>query len=402
MQLRRARTFNPIVTVEDSIRRRIRTPSGEVQVIRRSDGTTETLYLTTDHLGSTEAVLNAAGTVLARTSFAAWGARRGSNWQGVPSQPEWQAIADTTRRGYTGHEHLDNVLLVHMNGRVYDPAIGRFISADPFVDGVEGSQGWNRYGYVHNQPLSNTDPTGYQFVRGSSLNWRVAWINRDRDVEQGNAASDGAAANDAGQELEQIVVNGTRLDWNLQSRMTPLDWNAMLRGLSASFGAGGGAGGGGAGGRGTAKEPGQEEPQGEQPEPPCSEFWGAVRDATGGESNQAWHNDVADNFVDTTDNGASGLLSTGLSVAGASTTARSWGGITFMQLGQQAWNSRYGAIQTPGLIGARSVPSAYVTAGASWVVNAVLIKGAYNSGVLAGSLIRTGVNRAADGMCTPQ
>lgn len=143
-------------------------------------------------------------------------------------------------------------------------------------------------------------------------------------------------------------------------------------------------------------------PQSEPPEPPCNAFWGAVQDTTGGESNQAWHNDVADNFVDTTDNGASELLSTGLSLAGASYTARSWGGITFMQLGQQAWNSRYGTIRTPGLIGARSVPSAYVTAGASWVVNAVLIKGMYNSGVLAGSLIRTGVNRAADGMCTRQ
>ena len=139
----------------------IPTPSGQVQVIRRSDGTSETLYLTTDHLGSTEAVLNTAGTVLARTSFAAWGARRGSNWQGVPSQPEWQAIADTTRRGYTGHEHLDNVMLVHMNGRVYDAAIGRFLSADPFVDGAEGSQGWNRYGYVKNMPLAFTDPSGF-------------------------------------------------------------------------------------------------------------------------------------------------------------------------------------------------------------------------------------------------
>jgi len=50
---------------------------------------------------------------------------------------------------------------VHMNGRVYDPVVGRFLSADPFVDGVTDSQGYNRYSYVGNNPLGATDPTGF-------------------------------------------------------------------------------------------------------------------------------------------------------------------------------------------------------------------------------------------------
>src|SRR5690606_6813222 len=107
---------------------------GQVQHLRRSDGTSETLYLPGEHLGSVDAVLDAGGAVLARPSFTAWGARRSSSWSGSPSSGEWQAIANTSRRGYTGHEQLDNVMLVHMNGRVYDPAIGRFLSADPFID----------------------------------------------------------------------------------------------------------------------------------------------------------------------------------------------------------------------------------------------------------------------------
>jgi RHS repeat-associated protein len=139
----------------------IATPSGQVQVIRRSDGTNEVLYVATDHLGSTDAVVNAAATVASRESFSVFGARRSSTWQGAPSSTEWQAIIDTSRRGFTGHEHLDNVSLIHMNGRVYDPALGRFTSADPLIDGVFNSQGWNRYAYVHNRPLSATDPTGY-------------------------------------------------------------------------------------------------------------------------------------------------------------------------------------------------------------------------------------------------
>ena len=105
---------------------------------------------------------DASATVLARESFGAWGARRAANWQGSPSPGEWQQIANTTRRGYTGHEQLDNVLLVHMNGRVYDPAIGRFMSADPYGIDEWKSQSWNRYAYVQNRPLLFTDPTGFK------------------------------------------------------------------------------------------------------------------------------------------------------------------------------------------------------------------------------------------------
>ena len=45
---------------------RIAVPSGEVQVVRRSDGTNDVFYITTDHLGSTDTVTDASATVLAR------------------------------------------------------------------------------------------------------------------------------------------------------------------------------------------------------------------------------------------------------------------------------------------------------------------------------------------------
>ncbi|MCM2312380.1 MAG: hypothetical protein NDI84_13355, partial [Steroidobacteraceae bacterium] len=63
--------------------------------------------------------------------------------------------------GYTGHEMLDNVALIHMNGRVLDPVLGRFLSADPYIDGPLSTQGWNRYAYVHGRVMSATDPSGY-------------------------------------------------------------------------------------------------------------------------------------------------------------------------------------------------------------------------------------------------
>jgi len=56
---------------------------------------------------------------------------------------------------------LDHVGLVHMNGRIYDPTLGRFLSADPFIQFPDNLQSYNRYSYVMNRPLSLTDPSGY-------------------------------------------------------------------------------------------------------------------------------------------------------------------------------------------------------------------------------------------------
>ena len=50
-----------------------------------------------------------------------------------------------------------------MNGRIYDPTLGRFLQADPHIQAPENSQSFNRYSYVLNNPLSYTDPSGYFF-----------------------------------------------------------------------------------------------------------------------------------------------------------------------------------------------------------------------------------------------
>ena len=122
-----------------------------------------TRYLLYDHLGSLDVITDAAGTVEQDLSFDAWGQRR--------SPDKWTVLAllrlqDTghgryTTRGFTGHEMLDAVGIVHMNGRIYDPTLGRFLQADPVVQFPNYSQNWNRYSYVLNNPLNATDPTGY-------------------------------------------------------------------------------------------------------------------------------------------------------------------------------------------------------------------------------------------------
>jgi RHS repeat-associated protein len=142
-------------------RHMIRARGASIIVSRQSSGTNSTHYVTSDHLGSSSAVTNSAGGVLVNSSFDAFGKRRGSNWSGNPSGGDWTAIAATTRRGYTDHTMLDNVGLIHMNGRVQDPVIGRFVSADPYVTRPDSTQGFNRYSYVRNNPLRLIDPSGF-------------------------------------------------------------------------------------------------------------------------------------------------------------------------------------------------------------------------------------------------
>ncbi|TCN52474.1 hypothetical protein D0809_00055 [Flavobacterium circumlabens] len=66
-------------------------------------------------------------------------------------------------RGYTGHEHLQSVGLINMNGRVYDPKLHRFLQPDNFVQDPYNTQSYNRYGYCWNNPLKYTDPSGEWF-----------------------------------------------------------------------------------------------------------------------------------------------------------------------------------------------------------------------------------------------
>ncbi|WP_133307002.1 RHS repeat-associated core domain-containing protein, partial [Aliidiomarina haloalkalitolerans] len=68
-------------------------------------------------------------------------------------------------RGYTGHTMVNDLNLIHMGGRTYNPVLGRFMQADPFIQAGANLQNYNRYSYVLNNPLSYTDPSGYLFKK---------------------------------------------------------------------------------------------------------------------------------------------------------------------------------------------------------------------------------------------
>jgi RHS repeat-associated protein len=116
-------------------------------------------YVHTDHLGSLNVITDQGGAIVSEMSFDAWGNRRDpATWKNYKNGITASSI---TSRGFTGHEHIDEFGLINMNGRVYDPVLGVFLSPDNVVQAPDYSQSYNRYTYCLNNPLAYTDPSGY-------------------------------------------------------------------------------------------------------------------------------------------------------------------------------------------------------------------------------------------------
>ncbi len=128
-----------------------------------TDQPSEIHYTFTDYQGSITHILDNTGMggnngngLLEERSFNAWGRPRNPDtWQYYATAPGWMYD-----RGYTGHEHLFDFGIINMNGRLYDPVLGRMFSPDPVLADVTNSQAYNKYSYVFNNPLKYTDPDG--------------------------------------------------------------------------------------------------------------------------------------------------------------------------------------------------------------------------------------------------
>ena len=126
---------------------------GVIYVLEDGDTEGEFYYTYTDHLGSITRIYNETGTTVFSAEYDAWG-----------NQTVHQTNSDFTfHRGYTGHEMLPEFGLINMNGRLYDPILGRFLSPDNYVQMPDFSQSFNRYSYCLNNPLKYTDPSGELF-----------------------------------------------------------------------------------------------------------------------------------------------------------------------------------------------------------------------------------------------
>lgn len=114
------------------------------------------LYLQRDYQGSILAITDANGALVEKRLFDAWGGILKVQ-DGAGNVLAGLTVLD---RGYTGHEHIQSVGIINMNGRLYDPKLRRFLQPDNNIQDPFNTQNYNRYGYVLNNPLKYTDQSG--------------------------------------------------------------------------------------------------------------------------------------------------------------------------------------------------------------------------------------------------
>ncbi|MFZ1708930.1 MAG: RHS repeat-associated core domain-containing protein, partial [Anaerolineae bacterium] len=160
--------------------------AGGQRVALRKNGAVS--YLFGDHLGSTSVTADATGVRTGELWYKPWGENRGTPYQTTP----------TTYR-FTGQREDASIGLYFYNARYYDPALGRFISADTIVPNPQNPQALNRYSYVGNQPVKFSDPTGMfsedQLSSWYGKQWRtlfdLAWQRFLEKAEFGDAITFG-------------------------------------------------------------------------------------------------------------------------------------------------------------------------------------------------------------------
>jgi len=183
-----------------------------------------------DHINSTLALVTEAGVIEERYAYTPWGKR---------VQVSNRSNADTRTNllmdiGFTGHEHLDKFGLINMNGRMYDPYLGEFLSPDPFVQAPDNAQNFNRYAYCLNNPMMYTDPSGEIF-------WMPIIIGAVMGSASGYMIGNAKGVN--GWDMAGYIVGGAiigGLSGGSASGISAAGGGAMLAGAGA--GAVGGAG----------------------------------------------------------------------------------------------------------------------------------------------------------------
>jgi RHS repeat-associated protein len=133
-------------------------PMGIGMLLDAPGAATQVRYFQQDSLASRIAIPDGTGTVLERLAYDTWGEQRNINGNADPSNT---LSAANDRYGYTGQEELDGTRFVNMNGRVYNPVLGRFVSPDPTVSDASNLQALNRYSYALDNPFGYLDPSGF-------------------------------------------------------------------------------------------------------------------------------------------------------------------------------------------------------------------------------------------------
>jgi RHS repeat-associated protein len=178
-------------------------------------GATTYYYLLRDHLGTITHVTDASGNVVNEYSFDAWGRRRNFTDWSYTVAAQTDILPD---RGFTGHEYLPWFKLYNMNGRLYDPVVGRFLEPDPIIQDAFSTQNLNRYSYALNNPLKFTDPSGNSFKQTMD-DWYGEgsyWYRGDAPGTWGNGSGP-ISGGGPGSGWNGPGLNGMYYDWETNS-----------------------------------------------------------------------------------------------------------------------------------------------------------------------------------------
>jgi RHS repeat-associated protein len=129
-------------------------------VLATIDGNDDALYLLGDALGSVRGVTDEAGDLAGAADYAVFGEVRASS--GV-----------STLFRFTGEQHDAETGFTYLRARYANPALGRFVSADTVQPNAPGTQGYNLYAYVANNPATWVDPSGHYAVGQTLLTWSL-------------------------------------------------------------------------------------------------------------------------------------------------------------------------------------------------------------------------------------
>ena len=148
-------------------------------------------YLISDHLGTAGVITDSAGSPIERRQYNAFGELKAPATVGPASAP--------VNLGFTGQENdgAEFANLVNMKARMYDPKLGRFLNPDPLVQAPTFTQSHNRYSYVRNNPLRNSDPSGMECMStadgGVSCPPGTGVDNGGNDISTGAPAESGSS-----------------------------------------------------------------------------------------------------------------------------------------------------------------------------------------------------------------
>jgi len=181
-------------------------------------------YLYGDQLGSTSAIADVNGNLVSRTLYHPWGTTKYTNG------------TTPTDYAYTGQMQEGDIYFY--NARWYDPTIGRFMQADTIVPPTQGTQAFDRYAYVNNNPVNGTDPSGNWLIPG----WDDTYILNQGQTNRCAVFSLAMASSAVSEmrvdeaKLEQAWIwRKLGLDWGIPPALQPGGVNKTFPNIEANY-----------------------------------------------------------------------------------------------------------------------------------------------------------------------